>query len=578
MDKATKLYSAMSRDELLAEILATEAALGGQNRLHDLAEELRLHQEELRVQQTQLLEAQHALEESRDRYADLFDFAPIAFLTVDRSGVLQEANLAAGTLLEVNRDRLPGFPLVVYVAERDRRVFLEHLSLCRRKTETVQTRLHLRTRDGEERLVDVVSRPAARPGAREVWHTCLVDVTASEHAEAERRSIEIERLRMQHEEQAMRTASETKDRFLAVLSHELRTPLTPILLKLGALEARGAIPEDLREPLGLVRRNIEVEARLIDDLLDTTRIVHGKLHMAQECVDVHELLESLLGTVSSEIETAALELNVDLGAHEHHIRGDALRLRQVFWNLLSNAQRHTPRGGTITVATDNPKRGCLQVRVADTGSGIDGCLLGRIFEPFEQADGAMRTGLGLGLAISKGIVDAHHGRIRAHSEGPQRGATFEVQIDTIASPVEEDAPLDTSGQQDGQGLRILLVEDHPDSAESLRELLAMYGYDVTLASCFSEAAAHRDEQYDVLITDIGLPDGDGVDLHRVLVHDDETRSIALSGYGSAQDVERSRSAGFDRHLTKPMRVDDLLRAIEDLTHRRTRTAAAGASA
>ena len=115
-------------------------------------------------------------------------------------------------------------------------------------------------------------------------------------------------------------------------------------------------------------------------------------------------------------------------------------------------------------------------------------------------------------------------------------------------------------------------------AESLRELLAMYGYDVTLASCFSEAAAHRDEQYDVLITDIGLPDGDGVDLHRVLVHDDETRSIALSGYGSAQDVERSRSAGFDRHLTKPVRVDDLLRAIEDLTHRRTRTAAAGASA
>ena len=401
------------------------------------------------------------------------------------------------------------------------------------------------------------------------------EVTASKEAEAERSKL----LEAEREARAeAEAANRLKDQFLATVSHELRTPLNSMtgwlhLLASGRLDATAARDAVLR-----IKRNAETQARLIDDLLDTTRIVHGKLHMAQECVDVHELLESLLGTVSSEIETAALELNVDLGAHEHHIRGDALRLRQVFWNLLSNAQRHTPRGGTITVATDNPKRGCLQVRVADTGSGIDGCLLGRIFEPFEQADGAMRTGLGLGLAISKGIVDAHHGRIRAHSEGPQRGATFEVQIDTIASPVEEDASLDTSGQQDGQGLRILLVEDHPDSAESLRELLAMYGYDVTLASCFSEAAAHRDEQYDVLITDIGLPDGDGVDLDRVLVHDDETRSIALSGYGSAQDVERSRSAGFDRHLTKPMRVDDLLRAIEDLTHRRTRTAAAGASA
>jgi PAS domain S-box-containing protein len=568
----------MSRDELLAEIVAVDDALGGSHRVRDLVQELRVHQEELQVQQTELVEAQRALEDSRDRYADLFDFAPIAFLTVDRSGVVEEANLAAGSLLGAQRDRLPGFPFVVYVAERDRRTFLAHLSTCRRTEQTVQTRLHLRSRDGSEHLVDVVSRPAARPGGREVWHTCLVDVTASEHAEAERRSMEIERLRMQHEEEALRSASETKDRFLAVLSHELRTPLTPILLKLGALEARGAIPDELREPLGLVRRNIEVEARLIDDLLDTTRIVHGKLHMEQICVDVHELLQSLAATVSGELDAAAITLHVDLGAQEFHVRGDALRLRQVFWNLLNNAQRHTPRGGAITVSTTNPKSGCLQVRVADTGSGIEPCLLGRIFEPFEQAEGALRTGLGLGLAISKGIVDAHHGRIRVQSDGPQRGATFEVEIDTIASPAEEAAQVESGARQNGAGLRILLVEDHADSAESLCELLAMYGHDVTIAACFAEAAQRRGERYDVLITDIGLPDGDGLDLHRVLVQDDATRTIALSGYGSAQDVERSRNAGFDRHLTKPVRVDDLLRAIEDLTQRRARAASVATTA
>ena len=249
MDTTTRHYAAMSRDELLAEILAVQAAFGDGIRLADLAQDLRVHQEELQAQQGQLVEAQRALEDSRDRYADLFDFAPLAFLTVDRGGVIQEANLAAGHLLDARRDRLPGFPFVVYVAERDRRTFLDHLSRCRKAADdTVQTRLHLRNTGDGERLVDVVSRRATRPDTREIWHTCLVDVTASEHSEAERRAVELERLRLQHEEQAMRSASETKDRFLAVLSHELRTPLTPILLKLGALEARGVIPDELREP------------------------------------------------------------------------------------------------------------------------------------------------------------------------------------------------------------------------------------------------------------------------------------------------------------------------------------------
>lgn len=568
METATKHYPAMSRDELLAEITDLNARI----RAQDLTQAPAVHQDDVLVQQAQLVEVQHALEESRDRYADLFDFAPIAFLTVDRSGVIQDANLAAGALLDANRNRLPGFPLVAYVADRDRRSFLQHMSRCRTVDDTVETRLHLRGLGENERIVDVVGRRATR-GARDVWHTCLVDVTASERADTERRAMELDQLRLRHEEKSSRSDAESKNRFLAVLSHELRTPLTPILLRLGALEARGAIPEELREPMALVRRNIEVEARLIDDLLDTTQIAHGTLHVERRCVDVHEVLENLLATATTELQAATLELRVGLAASERHVQGDALRLRQVFWHLLGNAQRHTPAGGRITVTTRNPKPGCLVVRVEDTGTGIEPGLIGRIFEPFEQAQGATRSGLGLGLAISRGIVDAHHGRIRAVGDGQPRGATFEVELDTIA-PLAEDVAQQSSVEPNAPGLRILVVEDHPDSAESLRELLSMYGHDVTLAATFSDASGHRGERYDLLITDIGLPDGNGLDLRSVLVQNDDTPTIALSGYGSPQDVQKSRAAGFDRHLTKPVSVDDLMHAIDDLT--RPRAAAAHA--
>jgi signal transduction histidine kinase/ActR/RegA family two-component response regulator len=567
MDAAIKHYASMSRDQLLAEILAAEKAFGGERRLHDVVQELEVHREEIQVQQAQILETQRALEESRDRYADLYDFAPIAFLTLDRSGVIHEANFAAAVLLDRERARLVGFPLLVYVADNDRRLFLDHLARCRRTEGTVQTRLHLRGHGDVERvLVDVVSRRATQPNADLLWHTCLVDVSASERADQERYAVEVERIRLQHEEQAMRAAAATKDRFLAVLSHELRTPLTPILIKLGALEARGAIPPELKEPIAVVRRNIEVEARLIDDLLDTTRIVHGKLHMEIGCVDVHALLGSLIDTAASEIQAAGIELRVDLAAEEHHVRGDALRLRQVFWNLLSNAQRHTPGSGSIQLTTRNEQPGLLTIRVTDTGSGIEASLLPRIFEPFEQADGEKRAGLGLGLAISRGIVEAHQGKIRAHSDGGTRGTTMEVELETVPGPDVRTEPSALARRGHG-GLRILLVEDHPDSAESLQELLGLVGHDVTLAPSFADAVSHRGEIYDLLISDIGLPDGDGLKLYDELRRDRTLRAIALSGYGSEQDIARSRRAGFHRHLTKPVGADDLLRTIDDVMGR-----------
>lgn len=567
----SKPYSAMSREELLDEIHTAQKIIGQDRALPDIVQELRVHQEEVEVQQCQLLEAQRALEDSRDRYADLYDFAPVAFVSLDRSGVIQEANLAAAALLGVERARLVGFPLLVYVDQRDRRAFLDHLSRCREGSEVVRTRLHVSSRAGEVLLVDLVGRVATRSADRPLWYTGMIDVTESERTDEQRRAVESERLRMQHEEQAMRTASATKDRFLASLSHELRTPLTPILLKLGSLEARDAIPSELREPLAVIRRNIEHEARLIDDLLDTSRIVHGKLQIDDACIDVHGLIDQLVETAWGELHAAGLQLGVTLEATEHHVRGDSVRLRQVLWNLVSNAQRFTPRGGHVTITTANERPEMLTIRVSDTGAGIAPELVDRIFDPFEQIDRAPRDGLGLGLAISKGIVDAHRGSIRAHSGGPQRGTTIEIDLGTTMPCAEPAVAAETPKPGGETGLRILLVEDHPDSADSLVELLQLYGHQVELARSFAEAVSRGGEPFNLLITDIGLPDGDGLELLQAIgARNTENRmsSIALSGYAAEHDIERSRQAGFDCHLRKPVEIDHLLQAIDEVMRAR----------
>jgi len=246
---------------------------------------------------------------------------------------------------------------------------------------------------------------------------------------------------------------------------------------------------------------------------------------------------------------------------QHHVRGDATRLRQVLWNLVTNAIHHTPRGGRIAVRLVNPETDRVRVIVEDEGTGMEASLIRRLFEPFSQGprEGS-KAGLGLGLAISKGILDAHGGTIAAFSDGPGSGARFEVELATVVPERRpaEPAPVAMPG---GAEPRILLVEDHADTAEALGRLLEIHGFRVTVATSFAAALEHRDEVFDALVTDIGLPDGDGIDLLRELSPAGTLPAIALSGYGAGADVARSRRAGFRMHLTKPVDASDLVRAI-----------------
>jgi two-component system CheB/CheR fusion protein len=236
---------------------------------------------------------------------------------------------------------------------------------------------------------------------------------------------------LKRQKEAAESANAAKDRFLATLSHELRTPLTPILIWAGGMAGDPSLPPDVAEGLEMVCRNVELEARLIDDLLDLTRIARGKLQLHLRKSDAHDLLAHAMEIVRDEISSRNLRLSVELNASDHIVLADESRLQQVFWNVLKNASKFTPGEGAVTVRTSNPQPQALWIEICDTGIGIEPESLDKIFEAFEQG-GVRKEGLGLGLAISKAIVEMHRGSIRAFSDGPGKGAKFVIDLQTAA--------------------------------------------------------------------------------------------------------------------------------------------------
>lgn len=389
-----------------------------------------------------------------------------------------------------------------------------------------------------------------------------IDITDRKQAQRE----------LERAHQEAQAANEAKDRFLATLSHELRTPLTPVLAVISRLEVDPHLAE-LADDLAMVRRNVELEARMIDDLLDLTRISRGKLELHRRETDAHQVLAHALATSERELLEKGLRFEVRLAAESHTVSADAPRLTQVFWNLLSNAVKFTLPGGTVAVSsrTEPTRFGAreLVVEVRDTGIGIEPEVLPRIFDAFEQTGRSITRqfgGLGLGLAVSRAIVDLHGGRLAAASGGRGQGSTFAVRLPLrgIRDEMEETGVrfarpglAAAASKAPEQPLRILLVEDHADTAEAMADLLRLSGHQVTVAGSVGEAlaaaeAAGNGGGFDLVVSDLGLPDGSGQDLMRELVRRHGLKGIALSGYGMEDDVQRSHEAGFARHLTKPV--------------------------
>jgi len=358
-------------------------------------------------------------------------------------------------------------------------------------------------------------------------------------------------------------ANRAKDQFLAVLSHELRTPLTPVLATVTAMEEDESIPADARASLRMVRRNVELEARLIDDLLDLTRVNRGKLQVVSEVVAVHELIRNAIETACQE-EARAKELRIvlELEAQHDEVWGDRVRLQQVIWNLLRNAVKFTQPQGRIVVRSSNVDQ-LLRIEFIDNGMGIDPNSLPKIFNAFEQADEAIKRrfgGLGLGLAISKGLVEAQGGRLSAHSDGLGKGSTFTLEM-VLAEAQAQQKPT-MSGlkpQAEPVPLQILLVEDHEDTARIMSKLLRSFNHRVTLATTFATALeAVEADSFDLLISDLGLPDGDGLDLvTKAKRLQPKLKAIALTARESVADYRLGQKAGFDHYLTKPFDFHEL---------------------
>jgi PAS domain S-box-containing protein len=366
---------------------------------------------------------------------------------------------------------------------------------------------------------------------------------------------------------AAQKASKAKDDFLAALSHELRTPLTPALAAATYLQENAAkLPPEFVEDVEIIKRNVQLQARLIDDLLDLTRIARGKLHLELEDCDAHTIIENALETAHSAIAAKQLKIATELEAKEYHILADCIRLQQVFWNLINNAVKFTPEGGQITIRTFNDKSKRFHLEITDTGIGIEPQRLASLFQPFEQADPSVTRqfgGLGLGLAISKRLVDLHRGKIEGESRGRSFGATFKVTLDTLPLGSAAIGLNHRVGGKTSKPLRILLVEDHQDTRRTLSRLLTHFGHNVVTADNVEGAIdIMGSDNIDVVLCDIGLPDGSGYEVAAQARAKGHIKTIALTGFGTEGDVRRSKEAGFDFHLVKPINFQELQTVLD----------------
>jgi PAS domain S-box-containing protein len=439
-------------------------------------------------------------------------------------------------------------------------------------------------KDGAEHPIDDSGAPIRSRSGRIVGVVLVFrDISARRRAEADRQNVAAERERLLDSERAARAeaerASRVKDEFVAMVSHELRTPLNAILGWTHLMSQSREDRDILVRGLDVIVRNTRVQAQLISDLLDVSRIVSGKLRLTIEKVDMKPLVESAIETVQQQADAKRISIRPQIGA-TNAIAGDPGRIQQVIWNLLWNAVKFTPDGGKIDVALRQMDFD-VELTVTDTGVGIRPEFLSHIFERFEQGNPSITRrfgGLGLGLAIARHLVDLHGGTIDAFSEGEGKGARFTVRLPTgaavedssDAAPATADANTLGGEAEVLQGMRVLIVEDEKDTLEFVGRFLVSRGAEVVPATSAAEALALIPTAHvNVLISDIGLPDVDGYELLRQIRRMDASASggipaIALTAYARAEDRLFAFRAGYQAHVAKPVDPSELLATIIDL--------------
>jgi PAS domain S-box-containing protein len=428
-------------------------------------------------------------------------------------------------------------------------------------------------------------------GAAKIAH----DITQRRQAEREARAREtqlaqlaVERESLLQSERSARSDAERlghmKDEFLATLSHELRTPLNAIQGWARILRERKATPEDHARGLEAIERNARIQTQIVNDLLDMSRIVSGKVHLEIQPLYLHEVVNNAIDTVRQSADAKSIRMQPLLDTSIGLVRGDPNRLQQALWNLLTNAIKFTPKGGRVHVLLERVNSHA-EIAVEDTGIGIAPDFLPYVFDRFRQADASTTRrfgGLGLGLSIVKSLVELHGGSIRAKSAGENQGSTFTINLpisyvrsehrDTARRPSSPD-PIDSIELPRLDGVRVLLIDDEADGRTLVARILEGRGARVVCAATAEEGLTLLSrEQFDILLSDIGMPDMDGYELIQEVRKRHSSRSggpipaIAITAYARSEDRQRSLLAGFHMHLSKPIEARELIASIAGLLH------------
>jgi PAS domain S-box-containing protein len=533
-------------------------------------------------------EAAKVIREAESRYRSVIEnISDYAIFMTDAQGIVSAWNGGATAVLGYSTTEILGQPVTRFSMpeDLDARLAEEKMREAARAGRATSNGWRLR-KDGTKLFIEGVIT-AVRDEADRLsgFAYFFRDVTQKHY-------IELEREQLLDSERAARTqaerASRTKDEFLATLSHELRTPLNAILGWTQLLRKSRDLPADAVSALTVIERNARSQAQIIEDLLDMSSIISGKVRLDVQRLDLASVVEATVETVRPAALAKGIRLQVMLDPLAGPVRGDPNRLQQVLWNLLANSMKFTPREGRVSV-TLSRVNSHLELEVADSGEGIDPAFLPHVFDRFRQADSTTSRrhgGLGLGLSIVKQLVEMHGGSISAKSAGPGTGSTFRVSLPLMASMDESlesgaarhhprrsaNLPLAQERSVDLSGLRVLVVDDEHDARSLIQRVLQdSHATVVTAASADEAVRMLEHENPDVLISDVGMPGEDGYSLiRRVRQRSDgnaQVPAIALTAYARTEDRVKAIHAGFQLHLSKPVEAIELIAMVESLVRR-----------
>lgn len=514
--------------------------------LRDLVRELQVHQLELQMQYEELQVTRSNLESALERYTELFDFAPIGYACLTEDGTIKELNLACEQLLASVRARLLGQRFALCITVTDRVAFADFLAQAVATAGEVTTACEVTLAGTGRRVVHLTATTLQGPESRIL--VAMQDITDRRRAEEE-----------------LREAARRKDEFLAALSHELRNPLTPIRNSVALLDCGNLSSEKARQARAIITRQVAHLSRIVEDLLDVTRIARGKVHLHRERIDLRDVARHAIDDYRADFEARRVGLGCRLGEEPFWVDGDRTRLSQVIGNLLANAAKFIADEDRVDVTLHREGSKAV-LRVCDTGPGFAPEVLGHLFEPFVQAPQSLDRaggGLGLGLATVKGLVELHNGSVGVTRVQPGgRGAEIEIRLPLAAPPESVPAAADRGVPK---CRRVLVIEDNGDAAESLRALLEIRGQNVRVAFDGPTALVlAREFRPEIVLCDIGLPGMDGYAVARAMQADPALNRpylVALTGYAQSEDAQRATDAGFAEHVAKPPSLETLEKVL-----------------